>query len=87
MIDVEEQISVASASIISLSVIAFTSLLFGLIIGLGFAYTSAMDTNDQQTKGFVLLMVGFVGFLITIGITIIKGERRRSRIIASHQGF
>jgi hypothetical protein len=87
MIDVEEQISVASASIISLSVIAFTSLLFGLIIGLGFAYTSAMDTSDQQTKGFVLLMVGFVGFLITIGITIIKGERRRSRIIASHQGF
>jgi hypothetical protein len=46
-----------------------------------------MDTSDQQTKGFVLLMVGFVGFLVTIGITIIKGERRRSRILASHQGF
>lgn len=87
MIDVNDQLSAASASLVSLAIISFTSLIFGLILGFGFTFTAALDTADHETRGFILLMVGFIGFLITIGITIIKGERRRSQLLAQQSSF
>jgi len=87
MIPVDEQISMASASLIMIGSMACMALLFGIIIGLGFSFTTSLDTSDSETKGFILLMIGLFGFLIAMGIAVIKTERKRSALLREHQNF
>jgi len=85
---VDDEISLASASLITISIIAFTSLVFGAIFGMGLMFTAAMQTEDSQTLGFSLIIVGILGFFTTMGITIIRNERKRARVMVNRQnGF
>jgi hypothetical protein len=83
----DDEISLASASLITISIIAFSSLIFGLIFGMGLMFTAAMQTADSQTLGFSLIIVGILGFFTTMGITIIRNERKRARVMVNRQGM
>jgi hypothetical protein len=83
--DADDEISLASASLLTTTIIAFTSLLFGVILGMGAMFTSGMDTTDSDKLGFALILTGLIGFLITVGITIVRNERKRARVLVARQ--
>jgi formate/nitrite transporter FocA (FNT family) len=84
----DDEVSLASASLISICIIGISSLLFGVILGMGWMFTSAMQTADSQNLGFSLILVGLLGFILTMVIVVVRNERLRTRVLVNKQsGF
>jgi hypothetical protein len=81
----DDEVSLSTASLVSICVIAGTSLLFGVILGMGWMFTSGMLTADHEQLGFALVLTGIMGFFLTMVIAIVRNERKRARLMVIRQ--
>jgi hypothetical protein len=72
-------ISDPTASLISLLIIVFMSVMFGIVIGVGFALAIQLNTLDKQMEGTWILVAGFFGAMITGFVVVIRSERYRAK--------
>jgi hypothetical protein len=75
----------ASASLITIAIISITSLLIGMMFGMGLMFTSGMVTADSEQLGFGLIIVAILLFFILMMIAIVRNERKRARLLVKQQ--
>lgn len=76
----DSDISDPTASLISLLIILFVSVSFGIVIGIGFSLSIQLNTVDKQIWGMWVLVGGLFGSMITGFIVVIRSERYRAKL-------